>query len=115
MIVAEAVWTLSSVLGVMLALVGIWEAVGDRRALRSVPRNGRHLVAGQQLVRYVLRVGIGAAWLGAVLVNDRELLVWLLILANVALLASTVSDLYVGAVLRRIYRPAGGPDNEQRA
>lgn len=106
--VTELAWLVTSLVGLGLALYGIVQALLDRRAVSRIrPRNGRHLLATQQLIRYALRVLIFASWIGALgaVRASVELFAALMILANVALAAATASDLYVAAMLRRIYRP----------
>lgn len=99
---AELIWIGTSAIGALAAILGVYEAQQDRRALREVPRNGRHLLAGQQLFRQLLRLGIFVLWTAAPFLPI-QLLVAALIGANLLLILATSSDLYVGAILRRMY------------
>lgn len=109
---ADVLWFGTSLIGALAALLGSYEAQRDRRSLRALsPRNGRHLIADQQLFRQLLRLGIFVAWTIAPF-TGLDLLVALLIGANVALLLATMSDLYVGAILRRAYAGRNLTDGE---
>jgi hypothetical protein len=100
----ELIWIGSSIAGLILAAVGIEDARRDLVALREIPRNGRWMVARHQLIRYALRVLICLCFIGAALVNSMVAAIWLLILANVGLALTTLSDLLTAAFLRRQVR-----------
>lgn len=103
MSVPIGVWIASSIVGLILATWGVGVALGDLEALREIPRNGRYLVARHQLIRYVIRVAMSLALVASALV-DVGLVVWLLILVNLGLALTTLSDLVTGAFLRRSVR-----------
>lgn len=99
------IWLSTSIVGLLLAIRGVLEATRDLRALRAVtPRNGRWMVARQQLIRYALRIGMSGSFALAAIVGDVRLIVWLLIAGNIGLSLTTASDLVTGAFLRRSIR-----------
>lgn len=99
------IWLASSCAGLLLSIVGMRDAQLDMAALRALPRNGRWMIARHQLIRNALRVGITSAFIGAGLLGG-DWTVTLLIVANIALLATIGSDLATAAFLRAGVRQA---------
>jgi hypothetical protein len=98
MILPLSIWLATSIVGLMLAALGLLEGWRDMQSLREIPKNGRWMIARHQLLRYSLRAVSFVAFIAAVFASDY--IVPLLILANLCLLANTASDLVTAAFLR---------------